>query len=92
MKEITIDCRGFVSRSDLHDAFAKALSFPEWYGNNLDALYDQLTSIGDQTDLQLLHWEAAEASLDRYALGAKCAILDAAEENPHLKVTFIQEV
>ena len=85
MKEITIDCRDF----DLHDAFARALSFPDWYGNNLDALHDQLASICQPTHLQLLHWADAEASLGRYALGAKRAILDAAGENPNFTVTFL---
>ena len=89
MKEITIDCRGFVPRSDLHDAFAKALSFPDWYGNNLDALHDQLTSISEQTHICLLHWQDAEESLGRYALGARRAISDAAEENPNLTVEFL---
>ena len=39
MKEVTLDCRGFVPRSELHKAFAGALSFPDHYGNNLDALH-----------------------------------------------------
>ena len=89
MKEITIDCRGFVPRSDLHQAFARALSFPEWYGNNLDALHDMLTSLGEDIQLSLLHWEDAEKSLGDYALSAKRAIWDAAEENPHLTVQFL---
>ena len=89
MKQITIDCRGFVPRSDLHAAFAKALAFPDWYGNNLDALHDQLTALGEPIHIELLHWEDAEASLGRYALGAKRAILDAAEENPNLTAEFL---
>ena len=88
MKEITIDCRGFVPRSDLHKAFAEALSFPDWYGNNLDALYDQLTAIGEKTALHLLQWEEAEASLGRYATCARQAIEDAAQMNPKLTVVF----
>lgn len=88
MKEITIDCRGFVLRSDLHDAFAESLSFPDWYGNNLDALHDQLTSIGGKTVIQLLHWNEAEESMGRYALCARRAIEDAVEKNPHLQVIF----
>ncbi len=88
MRQLTIDCRGFVPRSDLHDAFARALSFPDWYGNNLDALHDQLTSLSEETSIELLHWQDAEASLGKYALGAKRAILDAAEKNPNLTVVF----
>lgn len=92
MKEVTIDCQGFVPRSDLHDAFARALSFPDWYGGNLDALHDQLTSLCEPTQITLLHWDAAEEAFGKYALGAKRTILDAAEENPNLTVTFCQEV
>ena len=88
MKEITIDCRGFVSRSDLHRAFADALSFPEHYGNNLDALHDCLTEIMEPTRLRLQNWNTAEENLGSYARGAKRAILDAAVANPLLAVIF----
>ena len=90
MRQLTIDCRGFVPRSDLHDAFARALSFPDWYGNNLDALHDQLTSLAEETRIELIFWEDAETAFGRYAQGAKRAILDAAEKNPNLTVTFYQ--
>ncbi len=88
MKEITIDCRGFVSRSDFHKAFADALSFPDHYGNNLDALHDCLTEIGGETRLRLLHWETAEESLGNYGKAAKRAILEAACQNRKLSVLF----
>ena len=88
MKDITIDCRGFVPRSDLHKAFANALSFPDHYGNNLDALHDCLTDISEETRIRLLHWEDAEQNLGSYARATKRAILDAATENPKLAVLF----
>ena len=88
MKEITIDCRGFVPRSELHRAFANALSFPDHYGNNLDALHDCLTEIQEDTRICLKHWETAESALGRYAHGARQAILDAAAKNPHLVILF----
>ncbi len=88
MKEITIDCRGFVPRSDLHKAFADALSFPDWYGNNLDALYDQLTSIGEQTVIHLLHWDEAEASMGHYATCTRRMMEDAQQMNPKVKILF----
>lgn len=88
MKEVTIDCRGFVPRSDLHKAFADALAFPDHYGNNLDALHDCLTDIGEETRIRLLHWQDAEENLGSYARGAKRAILDAAIHNPQLSILF----
>jgi len=88
MKEITIDCRGFVPRSDLHKAFADALSFPDHYGNNLDALHDCLTEIGEETRIRLLHWENVEENLGNYARATKRAILHPAIANPLLAVIF----
>ena len=88
MKDITIDCRGFVPRSDLHRAFADALSFPDHYGNNLDALHDCLTGISEETRIRLLNWEAAENALGKYGRSARRAILDAAIENRNLAIIF----
>ena len=88
MKNITIDCRGFVPRSDLHKAFADALSFPDHYGNNLDALHDCLTDISEDTRIRLANWADAEERLGNYARSAKRAILEAAIENKNLSVLF----
>ena len=88
MKDITIDCQGFVPRSDLHKAFAEALSFPDHYGNNLDALHDCLTEIAEPTRIRLLNWAVAEEQLGNYARATKRAILEAAIENTTLAVLF----
>ena len=88
MKNITIDCRGFVPRSDLHKAFADALAFPDHYGNNLDALHDCLTDISEDTRIHLINWADAEEKLGNYARSAKRAILEAAIENKNLVVLF----
>ena len=89
MKYAIIDGSAVSSMAEIHRTLAEQLSLPEWYGNNLDALHDQLTAIGEPTLLQLLHWEDAESSLGRYAQGALRAIEDAVEENPYLNVIFL---
>ena len=88
MREITLDCRGFVPRSEVHRVFAEALAFPDHYGNNLDALHDCLTSLPEETKLTLLHWEATQEGLGRYALGLKRVLTDSEEENPMLHIQF----
>lgn len=88
MTEVILDCRGFIPRSELHRAFAEALSFPNHYGNNLDALYDCLTSLSVETDLILDYWAAAEDGLGRYALGLKRVLEDAQNANPNLHIQF----
>ena len=88
MKAVTLDCRGFVPRSELHKAFAEALSFPDHCGHNLDALHDCLSSLSEETELTLLNWEDAEEGLGRYAHGLKRVLEDSAEENPLLHIHY----
>lgn len=81
---VTIDCTAITSREDLHRTFSEALSFPSWYGSNLDALHDQLTSLSGT--IRLENWEVVEERLGKYGLSAKRAILHAALENEQLIV------
>ena len=80
--DIIIDCAGIDSREALHHTLAEALSFPEWYGNNLDALYDCLTEVTGK--VRLLDWETAETRLGSYGTKAKKVIVSAAVENTAL--------
>ena len=82
MEERIIDCSLIHTREDLHRVFREALSFPEWYGNNLDALRDCLTELSGK--VRLLDWETAEARLGDYGRKAKKAIASAALENTDL--------
>ena len=43
MKIIVIDFSKCKYPMDLHNEIRKKLELPEWYGNNLDALWDMLT-------------------------------------------------
>ena len=43
MKNIVIDFSKCKYSMDLHNQLSKKLELPEWYGNNLDALWDMLT-------------------------------------------------
>ena len=81
---VTVDCAAIDSRESLHRTFAEALHFPAWYGSNLDALHDQLTSLSGT--LRLENWELAEERLGKYGLSAKKVILHAALENEDLLV------
>ncbi len=43
METITIDFTGAKNWDEVHERISKPLDFPEWYGKNLDALWDLLT-------------------------------------------------
>lgn len=47
MKQITLDGNVLADAAKIHDYLKELLEFPEYYGNNLDALYDCLTDLND---------------------------------------------
>ncbi len=53
MREITLDLSAMDSPARFHEAIARELNFPSWYGANYDALHDQLTSLTEETRLIL---------------------------------------
>lgn len=80
MKEITIDCVG-LDKHGLHRAFREALTFPQWYGNNLDALYDCLTEISEPTHLVIQNLPPIP--------GFRETLEDSAKDNECLSVTIL---
>ena len=82
MEEKIIDCTQIKTREDFHRIFRETLVFPEWYGNNLDALYDCLTELSGK--VRLLSWDIAEEKLGAYGTKAKKVIATAALHNTKL--------
>ena len=75
---------GEMIRENGHDYLMEALDFPDYYGKNLDALHDQLTTLTGT--LRLENWEAAESSLGKYGIAARKAITAAGLENDQLDI------
>ena len=82
MKRITLDCNLITDDQTAHDLFAKELEFPDYYGRNLDALYDLLSTY-PETELTLIN-TAALGKLFRYGDNLMLAIKDAEKANPLL--------
>ncbi len=88
MKHILIDGSNINTAADFHEALSAALSFPAWYGKNLDALYDCLTELSEDIHLQLNNWHHIETHLKDYSGKAVYVFHCAQEDNPHLTVTL----
>lgn len=53
---VTIDARRIVDWPSFHDVFAEAMGFPAFYGRNLDAWIDCMTSLDSPPDgLTVIH-------------------------------------
>ena len=88
MKQITMDCENITTSAQLHMAISQALAFPEYYGKNLDALFDCLTEICDDTELILLNWHKLEYTLKDYSGKLLYVFHCACKENSQLTVTL----
>ena len=45
IKTLYMDCADIYDRETAHDCLSRSLELPEYYGRNLDALYDCLTEM-----------------------------------------------
>lgn len=83
---VLINGKEIKSREQLHILLAKQLSFPGYYGKNLDSLYDVLSSdfTGDNI-IKIKHVNMLKAKLGpEYIDGFIQAIMDASEDNPRI--------
>lgn len=82
--EITVSCAGIETKADLHAVLADALTFPDWYGGNLDALYDCLTDLEEAVHLHLTDWE----TLPDWSAAFAAVLNDAENDCLEFTVTF----
>lgn len=66
MKKIILDGALMADRTAAHEHIAAALDFPAWYGKNLDALWDMLSTCGE-VEIELINAPVLLNALDTYA-------------------------
>ena len=84
MKQVIIDGAAIADRQALHRTLADKLALPEWYGSNLDALFDCLTDLSEDIHIAVTHFDALEETLGSYAQSFRKVLLRAAKENLHI--------
>lgn len=65
MRIVFLDGNRIASAQDMHAEFARALEFPEWYGNNLDALHDMLSESTEEIGVILVNTDKLAETLGR---------------------------
>lgn len=86
MLEFMLDGQDVDSRATLHRLFAQGFNLPEYYGANLDALFDFLGDIGNDTLITIRNWRQLDASLGDYAMRLMALLWRASRENPHIRL------
>ena len=88
VKEYFIDCEKLRGRRAAHRYLAETLEFPEYYGNNLDALFDCMT---EKAECVILFKGAAELYREGgYGARVLEVMRDAAASNPRLQMAMTE--
>lgn len=90
MQEIRLDLTPFEEKISLHSYLKEALGFPFYYGANLDALHDELSSETGDMKVTVLLPRKPKGKMVEYLPRMARVFEDAARENYHLQVTFEQ--
>ena len=86
MRNIVLDIRSFDTKAALHQYLKEQLDFSDYYGENLDALYDELTSSVEAIALVLQYAAKPVGEMAEYLPRVLEVFRDAARENYHLSV------
>lgn len=86
MTEIMITADEATTRAEFHSVIAQKLSFPDYYGENLDALHDCLTDICSETTIHIVGFERMRDNLGNFAKSLSRVLTASADENPKLNV------
>ena len=60
MKIVILDAKKMLEKEKMHEYFVKKFDLPEYYGKNLDALFDCLCEINEPTLIKLKNERALD--------------------------------
>ena len=61
-----LNCAEMESISDIHDQLEEQLPLPEYYGRNLDALWDVLSTFCDELEINLENYSETPEDVQDY--------------------------
>ena len=88
MREIILDGRLLTTKNRLYEQLDEVFDFPEYFGNNLDALWDVLT---DKTEPMTIHFTYVTKFLEEigtYGDHVLHFFRKLEEKNEHVKVYY----
>jgi len=88
MQEITLDLTTFEEKISLHTYLKEALHFPFYYGANLDALNDELTSTTEPVRIVVCYPAQPKGKMIDYLPQLLRVFQDASRENYNLEVLY----
>lgn len=84
MYKCILDGKLIKDRDTLHGILADLPVFPDWYGRNLDALYDCLTDVHEEIWIQVQNENDLVLHLGNYAAAFLKVLAVSAKENKNI--------
>lgn len=88
MKTLIIDGKQMKSKTSLYLHLIRVLSLPNYFGNNLDALWDVLTEEDELTEIVFLNTDQAKKHLGQYGVKLIGLLEKLERENKNYRVVF----
>ena len=88
MREVTLDLTRFEEKISLHTYLKETLAFPFYYGANLDALHDELTSETESLRITVCYPTHPRGKMVDYLPRLLRVFRDAQAQNYHLEVLY----
>ncbi len=86
-RRVTLSGNRMKTKASLHTYVARKLHFPDYYGNNLDALHDCLNERDTPLHITVTYTERLKENLGEYADAFLQVLTDVAEENSFLTLS-----
>lgn len=88
MRKIKLAIENMPDKLALHNYLMQILHLPDYYGKNLDALYDCLTEISEPLIIAVPAAATGSGYLQGYGVQLAATLLDAASDNENLKIVI----
>lgn len=91
MKLYSLNGEKFNSKEVMYDYLNDVFDLPDYFGNNLDALWDSISSSSHETVIELIYKDAIVENLGKYG-ESFLSILDRLDQTDNYTVNIYYEI
>ena len=89
MERIILNGKRMITKEVTHAYLKRKFSFPDYYGRNLDALWDLLSTRAKETEIVIVHAHCIRENLGQYGISLLRVFEDLQEENRRVHVIYL---